>query len=724
MSDRQQALKERYRGRATERIRKLLGWLGNIDDGKGTEVLLRDIARELHTLKGDSSVVGLVAVSEVAHLCEEILLRFHIVDDLTPMTGTLRGALQAVDTAIRSDLRPESDAQQSLTDVRDMLQATVPELQDRASAPARLQAPTDAVAQVTVAQVTDGTAALTKAPTAGLESPVADESGSTRLAREAPRLLGQDRWLQIRASHVDALCEQVMTFVGEFRALHSGLRGVAERQLGAAAAGERLDAAQTTLLENADRCAAKLDDLASAAWSLLLVPVAPALEELGPYARELAQRQSKRVRVVVRAQDAALERGILEDLCEALLHLIRNAVDHGIEPVDARGSKAAEGTIVLEARQAAPNVVLAIADDGRGIDVPAVRQAAVERLKMSPQAAEKLPEQDVYHLLFAPGFSTRQTTSEVSGRGIGLDVVRERVDALGGRVSVSSTQGQGTRFELVVPATIGKERALVTACGASLYALPNAQTVEVVALRDHPVEASDGRRFIRYRGEPIPLRPLASVLREPESAAPCERAVVMQGNHHRWAFGIPDLVGEFDLIRRPVDALVSRFGHIAASATLDDGRLVLVLGVNGLIRLAELGTVTRAQSGRVRTKRMVLVVDDSPVVADVVTEILSDAGYEIVRASTGQEALAIIEESAPDLVLSDVEMPIMGGFELLERVRGRWPNLPVIMLTTRGGSDDRRRASALGANAYLVKSSFEETLLVDAVRRFLPAEHY
>ncbi len=718
MSSRQQALRERYRGRAQERIRKLLNGLAALEEGQRTEASLRDLGRELHTLKGDSSVIGLVAVSEIAHLAEEVLLRLRPEDDLTPAVAMLRGALSAVDTAIRADVAPESDAQQSLVTVRDMLQEAVPELQDSASAPARLQtgaAPDEAAAALKRAsappQLDDEDGAPTHKTNAGQ---------TVRVPRGAPATPGHQRWLQIRAEHIDALCAQLMDFVGHFRVLTTQLRELTAQPVHESESTEQL-ARRSSLNEGADRCSTKLDELASAAWSLLLVPVGPTLEdELAPYIRELAQRQGKKVKVVVKSEGAELERGILEDLREALLHLSRNAVDHGIETPNERGGKTAEGTIELVARAAAPNVILSIADDGRGVDLPSVRAAAVERLRMSPEAAQSLPEHEVYHLLFAPGFSTRTTVDDVSGRGIGLDVVRERVDALGGRVTVTSTMGHGTRFDLVVPATIGKERALVTACGGSLYALPNAQTVEVIALQDYPVETTDGRELIRFRGEPIPLRNLANVLRE-SSKSSSGRAVVVQGNHHRWAFAVPELVGEFDLIRRPVDALVSRFGHIAASATLDDGRLVLVLGVNGLIRLAELGAMARpAQIARARARRLILVVDDSPTVGDVVSEILTDAGFDVQRASSGQEALAAIENNLPDLVLSDVEMPIMGGFELLERIRQRWPHLPVIMLTTRGGTEDRRRASVLGANAYLVKSAFEENLLVDSIRRFLP----
>ncbi len=700
MSSRQEALFERYRARSLERIRKLSFWLSSLGDGGDAAKALRDVARELHTLKGDSAVVGVERVSEIAHLAEEILLHAKAEDagSVQIATGVVRAALSAVDANLKAEDPSEKEEQEMLQEIVGMLQGALPGLKDRASAPASLQ----------------GEGRATPVP-----PPEPSKASAPAPAEvKAPVTSSRQLYMSVRSSTVDELCDSVNDFTTDFRALVASLKRLS---LDGAALGSLREAAgRQSVNEAADRCLTKLDQLSSHAWALRLVPVAPVLEELAPYVKDLAASQGKRVRVITTGQGAEVERGILEELREPLLHLVRNAADHGVEPAAERGAKSVEAVIELGARQAGAHLVLTVSDDGRGVDVAAVRAAAVERLNMSPEAVAKLTEHEVSNLLFVPGFTTRKSASTTSGRGVGLDVVRGRVDALGGQISVTSTQGSGTRFELSVPSTVGKERAFVVACGEALYALPSVQTLEVVHLKDFPLETSAGEDRLRVRGETIPLRSLSGVLREPSSGS-SSRAAIVQGARHRWAFVLPELVGEFELVRRPVDSMVSRFGHIAASATLDDGRLVLILAVNGLVRLAEVGSARAPSAPRGRTRKQILAVDDSATVLDVVSEILADAGYEVVKANNGQEALASIEANQPDLVLSDVEMPIMGGFELLERIRARWPHLPVVMLTTRGGADDRRRALTLGANAYLVKSAFEETLLVDAVRRFFPA---
>jgi CheY-like chemotaxis protein len=333
-----------------------------------------------------------------------------------------------------------------------------------------------------------------------------------------------------------------------------------------------------------------------------------------------------------------------------------------------------------------------------------------------------MSEGELMELLFTHGFSTRAAVSEVSGRGVGLDVVRRKLEALGGTALLRSERGQGTQLSLTVPASISKERALVVDCGGALFALPSRHVTEVIRLRDAKVEKAASGMVLRHRGEAVPLRSLgAAVLRRRDDEEPW--AIVVEWGGRSWAFSIPALAGEHDLVRRPVDALVATLGHIAASAIHDDGRLILLLMVGELIRLAdargtELGPTAPGPRLR-KAGRRVLVVDDSAITGDLVSEILAGAGFDVDLALDGQAALARIEAQAPDLVLSDIDMPVMNGFELLKRIRTRFPHLPVVMLSTRASADDRKQASALGANAYIVKSAFHETTLVDTLRRFL-----
>jgi CheY-like chemotaxis protein len=245
--------------------------------------------------------------------------------------------------------------------------------------------------------------------------------------------------------------------------------------------------------------------------------------------------------------------------------------------------------------------------------------------------------------------------------------------------------------------------------------------LEVLRFEESARLAVAGGSAIRFRDEAIPLSSFAQLL----GAPPCEArwTLVLQVGSRRWGLAVSALLGEQEILRRPVDALVSRFEHVAASATLDDGRLVLLLSPPVLFRRRDVPGAPPPPSPAPTTRRRqrVLVVDDSLTVCDLVSELLAEAGFEVRSAVHGQAALVTMQDWMPDLTLVDIDMPVMNGFELLQRVRARWQHLPVLMLTTRGSPDDRRRAASLGANAYLVKSQFEESNLIETIRRFLGA---
>jgi len=304
----------------------------------------------------------------------------------------------------------------------------------------------------------------------------------------------------------------------------------------------------------------------------------------------------------------------------------------------------------------------------------------------------------------------------LSGRGVGLDVVRSKVEALGGGLRVDTWKGVGTRFQLTLPFAITKERMLVVEAADLLIGIPARVVRTVVAL------ASNGAAglpdALKHDGENLPLRSLAAVLGLRKDDEPV--ALVMEIGAKEWGIAIPRVLGERDLIRTPADPLLLRTSLFGATASLDDGRLVLVPQFDRLARLLRATAVDAprpvAQASR---RRRVLVVDDSPVIRDLVSEVLTSVGLEVTVADDGALGLRSIEIAEPDLVLSDVEMPVMDGFELLKQIRTRTQRLPVVMLTTRGSIEDRKKASSLGANAYLVKSEFEGGALVEVIQRFL-----
>jgi chemotaxis protein histidine kinase CheA/CheY-like chemotaxis protein len=471
------------------------------------------------------------------------------------------------------------------------------------------------------------------------------------------------------------------------------------------------------LSDGFERCRALLDEATSTAWTLRLVPIEPMLEELARHARQTAGHQRKLVEVQALASGVQLERDVADQLWESLLHLVQNAVDHGIEGPDQRGGKPPVAKLRLSAESVGPNVVLHVEDDGRGIDRAEVRRVAAERGVLAAEAAQGLSDAEVNELLFEHGFSTRSEASRTSGRGVGLDVVRRRVESLGGSVSLESIPALGTRFTLSVPFAITKEKLLIVElCGAP-YGFPARVVRAVLGAEALPQPGQDS--VVRHNGETIPFRSLCDALSLPQA----ERdsfVLLLDLSGRRFAASVGAIVGERELIRRPAEKLLHQTG-IGASAVLEDGRIVLLPELNYVQRAlrARAGQLVPGSLKQERRRQRVLVADDSPVVRELVSEILTAAGLEVEQVPDGASALESVLQSEPDLLVSDVEMPRMNGFELLAEVRRRTQRLPVVMLSTRGSVEDRKRATRLGANAYLVKTEFHSESLLEVVRRFV-----
>ena len=685
MTDRRAILVGKFRASSLDRLGRLSRILIAVEEARATADEVEELARELHTLKGESTMLGFRAMGEVLHAAEDRLAsaRSNPIAHRIAASAIL-GTLEALSQYLRGGLGDDAAAEALLADARDKLHVEAQSEQPSNSGASGGDGSSVDPAHDTVA-----------------ERPVRAGQGS---ADRVPA----ERWVQVNAQRIDELCERISDFEGDFRSLYFKLASHTRTAEGLA------DVRQLrSLLGDFDRRKMALEDITSTAWTLRLVPVEPALFELATYARNLAMRQGKRLRTLVRGGDVQIERSLLDALGEPLLHLVRNAVDHGIERPEERRDKP-DAEIRISAEAAGPNILVTIADDGRGIDPARLRVAAVERGLLDSETAAALPERDVFDLIFKHGFSTRSEVTDLSGRGVGLDVVRKSVEGAGGTVAVESEVGVSTRFLVTLPATISKEKHLVIEEEDSLLALPSRQVKEVLLLAEERLETVAGGTVVAFNGEQIPLRSLRALMGFPEATR--NWAIVVESGHHHWAFTVSKLLGEFPLLRRPVDRIVGAMGLVGASATFEDGRLVLILTVPDLVRhTPALGTVRAAAVDAVKITR-VLVVDDSAIVRDLITEVLTHAGFEVVAASDGQAGLAKASECSPDAVLLDVDMPRMNGFEVLAQLRAR-SNVPIIMLTLRASNEDQRRAASLGATAYLIKSQFQESTLVDIVRR-------
>jgi chemosensory pili system protein ChpA (sensor histidine kinase/response regulator) len=400
--------------------------------------------------------------------------------------------------------------------------------------------------------------------------------------------------------------------------------------------------------------------------------------------------------------------------------MLRNAVDHGIEKPERRRAVGKEdsGLIDLRLSREGGDVVIEISDDGAGIDVERVRAKAVERGLITADA--DLRDDEISQFVLAPGFSTAASVTQISGRGVGMDVVHSEVKQLGGSISILSQPGKGTRFVLRVPFTVSVNRALMVSVGDDLYAIPLNTIEGIVLLSPEELEqlyAPDGNTF-EYAGVPYRIQYLGSFLgREyhPQPMGGSVPVVLVRSGEHAVAVHVDGVQGSREIVVKSLGPQFAGVGGISGATILGDGSVVVILDLLALIRSQSAAGIPggrRGRSGPART-RTVMVVDDSVTVRKVTSRLLERQGMDVIVAKDGVEAVSLLQEQRPDVMLLDIEMPRMDGFEVLRQVRHdeRLRDLPIVMISSRTGTKHQDRAADLGVNRFLGKPFQENELL-------------
>jgi two-component system chemotaxis sensor kinase CheA len=465
-----------------------------------------------------------------------------------------------------------------------------------------------------------------------------------------------------------------------------------------------------------------LNDLQDRAMRTQMVAIATITDALQRTVRDLARAQGKDIVWDARGTDTELDRGVLHRLSDSLLHLVRNAVDHGIETPDERAAvgKPRHATIRLHAMQLGSEVIIAITDDGRGIDRDRVRQEATRRGLIT----EGLTDEDEVALILTSGLSTKTFVTDVSGRGVGLDVVRANVEAARGRIEVRSEPGRGAEFRIIVPITLAVLRCLLVEAGGSRYALPFHRVVRSQADRTTVTTHAEGRVVVWVDRKAVPVSVLAEALGGSATEGSDGPIVVLTDSTRQHAFKIDRLLGQRDVVLKGLSAVLPKVPAVAGASVEPDGSVLLVIDPPGLIQRAQRArppsVETTPQPAAVR-RHHILVVDDALTVRELQRSILERAQFSVRVASDGVEALAILAQEPCDLVLTDVEMPNLDGFGLTEAIRAdsALANIPVLILSSRSSDADRQRGLDAGADGYIVKSGFDEAGLLTAVDRLL-----
>ena len=444
--------------------------------------------------------------------------------------------------------------------------------------------------------------------------------------------------------------------------------------------------------------------------------------------RDIAGELGKQVQLTIGGHNTLVDRDILEVLQSPLNHLLRNAIDHGIESPDERlaAGKPVEGVIRLEARHQAGMLFVIVEDDGRGIDPEALRRLVVLRKLVSEEAAVGLSTVELYDFLFLPGFTVKDKVTEISGRGVGLDVVMNSLQQIRGSVRTHSEVGQGTHFQLQLPLTLSIMRGLVTQIAGEAYVFPLTRVEKVLILGQHDISSLQGNDFFYLNGKPVGIVVAAQVLelQQTTDLTDCYNIVVISDRDGRFGVVVDRFIGESNLVVRPLDPGLGKLRDIAAETLLEDGTPALILDVDDLTRSIDrlIGRNHLQQGGASPSKaaklgKRILVVDDSFVVREVERKLLENRKYRVEVAVDGMDGWNAVRSGGFDLVITDVDMPRMNGIELVSKIKqdAGLKSTPVVIMSYKDWEEDRLRGLDAGADYYLTKGNFNDDTLLEVV---------
>jgi chemotaxis protein histidine kinase CheA/ActR/RegA family two-component response regulator len=680
--------------------------------------LVDEIFRDLHTLKGSSGFAGLAKMNRVAHRAEDLV-------------GELRDGKRQLDRPLVS----------VLLETLDVLRAIL--------ARARERRPIDVDVSALLARLSEPVLAEKPQP----ERAFAE--AAPRVATEPGKSsAGAQGTLRIEFEKVDRLLNLVGEIVLARGRLHSAselqegvLHEVAQLRKRVLSEGERHEESIADELERTERVlrdnyrdldaglgglGLAVGQLRDTVMKLRMVPIARLFGKYQRTVRELSHRLGKEVAVELKGAETELDKVLVERLEDPMLHLVRNAVDHGIELPEARrtAGKPLVGRLLLEAIQRGGQIFVRVSDDGRGLDAARLKAKAVERGLLSESAASSLGERDAFELIFHPGFSTADRLSDVSGRGVGMDVVRSAIAGLKGSIEIHSELGRGTTFELALPLTLAISQVLTVRVGGEVVAIPLDAVVNAQNLAPDELETVGAGTCLRQGDELVPALDLATALGVAgvSLGQPAQKsAVVVAIGASKVALLVQQVLGRHEIVIKSLGPMLTR-APCAAGAALIGDRMVLVLDLSDVLSRDRGGGSRRIPARPTfRARGRVLVAEDSDVLRESIRRELESAGFEVSAARDGQEALELSAGSRFDAVCTDVVMPRLDGYELTRRLRQKagYADVPIVMVTSKDARLDALRGLDAGADAYLKKpvdaDELIRTLLGLLSRRAPPA---
>ena len=705
----------RFVEEAKEHLGRLASGLAEIEQGAVSAEKINSLFRSVHTLKGSSRMLKLEPITQVSHSLEDLL-------------SALREGRVATNPAVIALLYQGVDA----------LSDQVQQLIECGQVEALSSVNTQLCQQLTATAEGQTPNAVAAEPVEFKSSKLAAEDASGASAQ--PTLTASDT-VRVKLDKLDELIK----LMGELVSSHASMRELAmtsqqlEQQL-----QQQLHSHLPVAMQQFSR---KMRDIVLAQENLMqelhdktlqmrMLPLAIVLEPAARLVRDMARSLGKQVECRISGSEIELDRQMIDQLADPIIHLLRNALDHGIETPDIRQQKCkpVQGLLQISARQDGGWVVLEVRDDGQGLSLVTIRDKALKKGLVSSEQLAEMSDQQVSDLIFEPGFSTSNIITEFSGRGVGMDVVkRSIVDDLQGVISLHSSLDQGTCFTLRLPLSLAMMRVLLIRAGEQVLGFTAQYVTELISVAVSGLINVADRNAVIIRNEFVPVIELVDLLQLPPANAAKKSLsrtrselllLVIRVHNEKLALIIDELLDERDLVIKQLPEHLRFNALISGMVTIGHNELVSLIHVPYVLdiaRKARQPVNRRTQTDQEKPKKRILVVDDSLNTREIERDVLEAWGYHVTLAEHGQEGLDKALAEQFDAVLTDVEMPIMDGFTLTARLREheRYQTCPIIIITSREKESDRRRGIEVGADAYIVKGSFDQNSLVDTLKVLL-----
>ena len=718
-----------FREEGTEYLQKLGDCLLHLEkDPKNTSVL-EEIFRNAHNLKGAARILGLTEIARIAHDLESI---FSLAKDgkLAITSERIDAITESID-AMSSLLT--ADAKEEAVNIQEPVKQMHRELAETKEAAQQL--PVKFGRRVSDSQFLSTVK-------------VSTEKLDNMMNQISELLISKMRFEQRMddTNSLTGLCEGLIKDISRFKREELRLKGIKKTR-----SYTNQDKRGVEMMDNISADLIRLNDelirftsdfyenqidlgivtgsLEESVKNIRMLPLSTIFETMPKMVRDLSRKLNKKVDLNMEGETIELDKRILEGLKDPMVHLITNCVDHGIEQPDERKNtgKNEDGKITITAAPVGGYIEIAVEDDGRGISIDKIKERALKNGLVTEDMLAGLSNEQLINFVFEPGFSTSEIITDISGRGVGMDIVKKNIGDLNGLISIQSEYGKGSKITIRVPLTLVTVRVILVESSGEVCALPEAAIDRILSVKEEEILTIGESEVFRESGDILPIGRLSHILgfskKEDEDASNEYPAIIIEGGEKKAAFIIDNIIGEETIILKNLTFPLTKLRNVSGAALLGDGRIAIVLNPADIIdsmKAVKPLPIKKVKEKEIE-KKSVLVVDDSITTRTLEKNILESSGYDVTLAVDGLDAYNKLQKKDFDIIVLDVQMPNMDGFAFTEKARNtqEFSNIPIILVTSLESEADKRRGIDVGADAYIVKRTFDQSNLIETIRRLI-----